>query len=436
MSGNTRNTMTLLLCAIAIALSATHAHAQTATADSAATEAREAVPADTGWVEIGTSPFGEDDPFADLPESTSSGDQEARGKLMPYLSYNRVDALTLGLDMTFEPKTDWIPAFRIRMARSFGRLTNSGQDHGEWLYDMRLEQPLLPNRAATIELAQFRVTKDDGFGQIGAAENVLNAVVFKYDWRDWFASEGWEATLRGKWRARWSGGVGYTARDDDPILSPGYGANGLFRRSQDWRENPPADAGDFRAARFFVGYDSRAHGSKPRRGMWHRLEAETAGGSLGGDFAYIRYLGDLRAYLAPAPSHFVKVRLMGGTTSQDDFLPLQRTFAVGGIGTLRATPFRQFRGRHLFLANADWAWEVLRRSSKNAALKTGLSLVLWNDVGVAWDAREWDLGHRKPAWNAGVGIGTTDENLRVYFGRDLRAEHAPIHVTVRVAQSY
>jgi hypothetical protein len=428
-------TASLVAAGLLCALAAARASAQGSAADSAAIEG--AAEADTGWVEIGGStPFGEDDPFADLPLTSESETDEPGARFFPYVDYNRVDALTLGLDHSFKPKQGWLPGISFRFARAFGRLTDGGADHGEWLYDLRLEQPLLPGRAATLEVAQFRATRDDGFDQIGGFENTLNAVFFKYDWKDWFATEGWEATLRGRWRERWSAGAGYTARDDEVVLSPGYGANGLFRRGFDWRENPPADAGDLRLARFFAGYDSRSTGPKPRRGMWHRLEAETAGGSLGGDFAYIRYLGDLRAYLRPAPSHYFKARVMGGTTSEGDFLPFQRTFAVGGVGTLRATPFREHRGRHLFLVNADWAWELLRRSSKNAALKTGLAVVLWNDLGLAWDAPSWDLGHRRPAWNLGVGIGTTEETLRVYFGRDVREEHAPIHVTVRVAQSY
>ena len=417
-----------LAFALALGLAAS-AHAQSPDSTDVA------APADTGWVEIGgSSPFGEDDPFADLPESTTTEPEEAKGRLFPYFAFNRVDAWTFGLDHLFEPKFGWLPGFSVRVARAFGRTTGP-DEHGRWLYDMRVEQPILSRRAATIELRQYRFTKDDEFGQIGHVENTLDALFFKYDWRDWFTTEGWSATLRGSYRVHWSGGASYENRKDQSVVSPGKGAQSLFRRDSDWRETSPVDDGRLKVARFFAAYDSRTQGTKPRRGMWHRIESETAGGSLGGDFAYIRYLADLRAYIAPAPSHHFKTRVMAGTTSDGDFLPFQRTCAVGGVGTLRAAPFRQYRGRHLALWNADWAWEVFRRSSKNAALKTGLSLVLWNDVGLAWDAPDWDLGHRKPAWNAGFGIGTTDESMRVYLGRDVRAEHAPLHVTVRVAQS-
>ena len=90
----------------------------------------------------------------------------------------------------------------------------------------------------------------------------------------------------------------------------------------------------------------------------------------------------------------------------------------------------------IFLVNGDWAWELFKRTSRNAMLKTGLSVVAFTDVGLAWDAPRWDLAHRKPAWDAGVGIGTTDETFRVYFARDLRAKRSPIHVTLRLARAY
>ena len=48
----------------------------------------------------------------------------------------------------------------------------------------------------------------------------------------------------------------------------------------------------------------------------------------------------------------------------------------------------------------------------------------------------WFLDRRRMAWNAGLGVGTTDETLRVYFARDLRAKRSPLQVTVRIARSY
>ena len=168
--------------------------------------------------------------------------------------------------------------------------------------------------------------------------------------------------------------------------------------------------------------------------MLNQLRFETAGGSLGGAYAYKR---DILFFATtdPGPSHVAKARVMLGTTSVGDFLPFQKTFAIGGIGTLRAYPFRQFRGRHLFLANGDWAWELFKRSSKNAMLKTGFAVVGFTDFGLAWDAPTWDLGQRRPAWDAGLGLGTTDETLRVYFAKDLRSGDSPVHVTVRISRS-
>ncbi|MGH7725066.1 MAG: BamA/TamA family outer membrane protein [Candidatus Eiseniibacteriota bacterium] len=391
---------------------------------------------DTGWVEIGGGgEFGADDPFADLPPDSSLAIPPEGGRIVPYLEYNRVDALTLGLDLVYSPDEGWMPEFRVRFARAFG--TRDGdQGDGAWVWDMRLEQPLLKDRSLRLGLAQYDKTDHDDFGQVGTIENTLSSMFWKWDYQDWYDLSGYEAKLKWDFADVWSAEVRYNDDTYGSITEIGYGANGLFRRSEPWRDNPAVDDGVIHGLTFGVGYDSRSDRRLPRRGMWHELEFETAGGDLGGDFGYRRYLAKLRGYISPSPAHIVKARAMLGTTSEGDFLPFQKTFAIGGIGTLRATPFRQYRGRQLFLLNGDWSWEVLRRSSKNAAIKTGLSLVLFTDFGTAWDAPRWDLAHQKPAWDAGLGIGTTDETIRVYFARDLRSEHAAIHTTVRIARSY
>ena len=126
---NVRFAAALVAAGLLCALVAARASAQESAADSAAIEG--AAEADTGWVEIGGStPFGEDDPFADLPLTSEGDDEEPGARFFPFVDYNRVDALTLGLDHSFKPKKGWLPAISFRFARAFGRLTDGGADHG------------------------------------------------------------------------------------------------------------------------------------------------------------------------------------------------------------------------------------------------------------------------------------------------------------------
>lgn len=435
MSGNALQTG--MAMALAVSLLAAAPRAARAQGDAPASGETSAAP-DTGWVEVGgKDAFGASDPFADLPSAADDGPPPPEGgRLFPYLSYNRVDAFTIGLDESFHPSGGWKPGFVTRFARAFGREGGPGRKDGRWLYAMHVEQPLDPMRRARIGISTYRRTDDDEFGQVGDVENALAALFFHYDYKDWFEREGFGLDADWAWHERWMLSTRYDqdAYTSIPLLAER--TRGVFRRHAPWRANPAVDDGDLRAVTFGLDYDSRSNPKAPRSGMLHRVRVETAGGDLGGDFAYKRYSADLRVYFAPGPSHLAKARAMFGTTSEGDDLPFQKTFAIGGIGTLRAHRFRQFRGRHMFLANGDWAWELFKRSSKNAMLKTGLSVVAFTDFGLAWDAPKWDLGQRKPAWDAGLGLGTTDESFRVYFARDLRAERSPIHVTVRIARSY
>jgi hypothetical protein len=389
------------------------------------------IPPDSGWVEVGGpgKPFGADDPFADLPSPEDESAAAPRGgQILPWLSYERVDQFVLGIEQRYLPKSGFHPGFTTRIARA-------GQGTGKWLYNLGLEQPLDARRRSLLAVSIYRDTDDDGFGQIGDVENALAALFFHDDDRDWFEREGFG--IEGSYKlTRWRGDVRYAQDVYSSIPLIADDTRGIFRRHASWRANPAVDEGDLRSVTGTVAYDSRSSKTFPRRGMWHTLSVETAGGDLGGDFTYTRWLADLRAYVSSGPTQIIKSRLMLGTTSEGAFLPFQRTFAIGGVGTLRATPFRALRGRHLALLNNDWSWEVLRRSSKNAAIKTGLSLVVFDDLGLAWDAPTWDLGQRRMAWNAGLGVGTTDETLRVYFARDLRAKRSPVEVSVRIARSY
>ena len=406
-------------------------------------EARAQAAADTGWVEIGgeTPPdsseggttFGIDDPFADLPDDEEKPTAPG-GKVRPYVDFNRVDQWVLGLDLLYQPERGFDPAMKIRVARAFQRKTESGD--GRTLYEMRLDQPLLRGRSLRVGAALYRKTDDDGFGQIRPVENAFSTALFRWDWRDWFERSGFEAGVAWDATPRWSLAARWNADDYVSIPELADGVALAFRKDEPLRENPAIDDGRIQVVTLGAGFDSRATPAQPRSGMHHRVEAEIAGGSLGGDYAYHRYRGDFRAYFSPSPSHLVKTRVLAGTSGRDDLLPLQKTFAIGGVGTLRATPFRQFRGNQLLLWNADWAWEVLRRSSRNVAVKTGLSLVAFSDLGVAWRSGTWDAGNQRFAWNVGLGAGTTDENFRVYVGRDVHADHAPLHVTVRVLRTY
>ena len=429
--GRRRGAGVIVLALAALAWGAGSAGAQAA--DSAAA-------ADTGWVDIGgtaaaaDSGFGEDDPFSDLPAG-EDGERPAGGKIRPSIDYNRVDQWVLGLELLYQPTAGMTPAMKLRVARAFQRKNQNGGD-GRMLYDLRLDQPLRRGRSLRAGIARYRKTDDDRFGQVHAIENAVATALFRWDFRDWFEREGFEAGLAGEWGPRWSGTARWNADDYHSITRLADGVAPAFRQQEPLRDNPAIDDGRIQAVTLGVAFDTRSSPAQPRSGMFHRLEVETAGGTLGGDYTYHRYRGDFRLYLSPSPSHLFKTRVLAGTAGHDDVLPLQKTFALGGIGTLRATPFRQFRGNRMFLWNADWAWEVLRRSSRNVAYKMGLSLVAFSDLGLAWDAPAWDAGRRRLAWNAGVGAGSTDENFRVYVGRDLRAEHAPLHVTVRVLRNY
>jgi hemolysin activation/secretion protein len=149
-------------------------------------------------------------------------------------------------------------------------------------------------------------------------------------------------------------------------------------------------------------------------GVAFRAEAEFGEG-LGGDFAFNRYLGDIRAYLRPGRDTGLSLRLRGGTTTGE--APIQKSFTLGGAGSLRAYPQNIFRGTSMLLANAE---VTLYDVSIFDDLLSDLAVFGIADAG-------WVDGPSKAAFDtgdlitsAGFGVGLSDRQVRLELAWPLR----------------
>ncbi|MFP6589188.1 MAG: BamA/TamA family outer membrane protein [Candidatus Latescibacterota bacterium] len=81
-----------------------------------------------------------------------------------------------------------------------------------------------------------------------------------------------------------------------------------------------------------VQLDTRNSVGDPDRGWFINAYAERAGGVLGGDFRFKRYLLDLRRYQPMGPGTRLDLRLRRGTAKGD--LPRQYVYRLGGFGSV------------------------------------------------------------------------------------------------------
>ncbi len=116
---------------------------------------------------------------------------------------------------------------------------------------------------------------------------------------------------------------------------------------------------------------------------------EVASDALGGDFSFQRLTGNARATRALGVRQTVTARVITGLTRGAP--PLQRRFALGGLGTLRGYGLKEFAGSNAVLATAEWMTGTRPRLP---------SLIFFYDGGSAWGGAGEGSG-----WKSDAGAG-------------------------------
>jgi hypothetical protein len=346
-------------------------------------------------------------------------------RLKPVVDYNRVDPLRLGAAGEIQDPATMAPRLGARFEYASGRR--------RWLYGAQLEQPLLPRGRLALGVSVTRRTDHGELQQVDDLENSLALLFARQDYRDYFEREGYGAYLA--WRVPDLSAVSIVVSSDryrslplDPTT------RSWFLRDRPLRENPSVEEGDLRAVILRLGREARRT-ARTRAGFYHEVELERAGGALGGDFRYTRLLADVRSVLRLSPSKTVVLRLVGGHAAAGT-LPAQKRFTVGGVDGLRAHANLEYRGDQLLLAQAEYTaalWHV-----RTNVLEAGLHGIAFVDAGRAWDspAHSWDLRHQHLRMDGGLGLATSEDNVRLYVARDLQQAHARAIVTLRLQRPF
>jgi hypothetical protein len=235
--------------------------------------------------------------------------------------------------------------------------------------------------------------------------------------RDYYRRRGHEAY--GFVRLFSGAHLGVSWRSDDftslPVVS-----SGRFFSKKDPRPNPAIDEGSMRSLIATVRWANQGQLFETRRrerdsfllrslydtrmeeGQELRAEAtfEVASPDLGGDFSFKRFIGTVRADRDIAASHAVRARVLLGLTSGE--VPLQRRFALGGMGTLRGFELKAFSGDDAALATFEW---LVKLPSPFPGL------VAFYDGGTVWDSS------LDSDWKSDVGAGVEWPAGRGFFAR-------------------
>ena len=346
------------------------------------------------------------------------GDFELRGE------YNRVDRLRLGLGYQLQVQEPMAPRVGARAEYAFGR--------DRFLYGFQLEQPVIPPGRIAIGASLIRRTDHSELQQVPDVENSLALLFGRQDYRDYYEREGLGMYVA--WRVPDFSTVSVHLRRDEYRSLPLGGAQSWFHRGRTLRDNPPIDEGETHTAVLRLERSARA-GVHTHAGLYHRVEAEWAGRRLGGDFHYTRILGDVRSVVRLSPATTLMLRVAAGATPSGA-LPAQKEFPLGGVDGLRAHEFSAFRGDQLALAQAEYTIGLWRL--RTGAFEGGLHAIAFVDAGRAWSdpAHRWSLADRHVAVDGGIGLAAAEDNLRVYFAKDLQRTDSDFVISMRLRRPF
>jgi outer membrane protein insertion porin family len=201
---------------------------------------------------------------------------------------------------------------------------------------------------------------------------------------------GGQVALGGRFGDAWRWRVQY--KSEDITITPLSG------------EVPKAD-GKTNSLTPTIVYDTRDDVFNPHEGWYCTLQVEFAGGFLGGDYDYTKYVLDARNYINTGENSVLALRVLGGIADRE--LPSFEKFSVGGVNTLRGYDLYEFQGDKMLVANLEYRFEVAKNTQ----------LVVFGDAGYAWDLQEpIDLGDVKIGYGVGLRFDTPIGPIRLDYG--------------------
>jgi len=343
--------------------------------------------------------------------------EDAKGKALQLglgARYDRVEELAVLATQSLSGRDGRTPRLHLMESFSTGLET--------WFYRVEFEQAVLDDRllftgAGFDEVSVF----DDLAGRVGDAENTLASLFFREDFRHYLGREGVTLSLGLETSHALEVGLAYT--DQVQRALPVTTNGSIFRPRDSFRDNPPADGGRLRSWTIRLAHDAS---QRRQRALTHRgfVAYETSSLRTGSDFEFERWHLKSVWSLAVGPeASIMLVARAGGTTSGD--LPRQSRFYLGGLGTLRGHDFATLDGERMGLLNLEYAFPIFGQ----------VQAVLFQDLGAAWD-RPHTISDVRPALDAGLAFRNRTGSFRVNLARDLRAEEAPLLVTVRLGRPF
>jgi outer membrane protein assembly factor BamA len=312
-------------------------------------------------------------------------------------------------------------------------------------YSFGVERPIFSGPRLFLGGEVHDITATDDLWRLATVEQTVAALGFKNSFRDYYRRRG--AQLFGVFRAGENNEFSLMTRWDRHSPLPNTTNYSFFRDSAVFRPNPLV--ADEHVNAFVIGYtfDTRplswagnaatydrhlkdslfGYGVRNQPGLRLEWTSEVAGHALQGDARFDRHILNARGYLPVGSRTLLSARGLFGWGNGT--LPLEREFAIGGIGTVHGYSFKEASGTGLTLINAEYRVNL---TSDVALNKNPLGVFIFYDAG-----RTTSLFNTTPTpWLTGTGFGVGFGDIRVEFGYRTNAIPKSLQVLVRVSPTF
>ena len=332
-------------------------------------------------------------------------------------TYNRVDGLNLFGGLQYEHRDSVIPSFHVLGGYAFAS--------NRWRYDVGLSQTVIRGKfPVAIGGNFFRLLKSDDDRIISEQENSFFAICVNEDWKDYYEAEGAYGFAKIKPLGWNTIEVGYLAEsqnwlDAHPKLWSVFGAKD-FRGNFSSVPYPVLMAGkddfaDKKVTSFKARYtlDRRDDVDSPRRGWYGYASYEYSPDSWNGDFDFTRIEAKLRRY--QKLSRYQYIHLTGGYGyARGDYLPLNRYFFLGGLGTMYGYRHKEFMGKEYVYFGSEYRFTIPH---------SDMSPFIRYDGGKIADSR---LGGGDP-WLSSISVGIDiEDQIKIFVSRRLDRDNEDI----------
>lgn len=334
--------------------------------------------------------------------------------------YNRVDGMNFYLGVRYRSETRLHP----RVLALWGwPSSRSGS-----MYQLKFEQPLLDQNSLSFGVGFYDKTSESrqDSERIQDLDNNLRAFSARRDLRDYFTTEGGnffvnyivtpELTFRLEYKSE-------NLTSLDTVQSVWT----LFRRNEEWRENPPLMVGVEKGQRLFEGkmkswvgsfeYDTR---DEFEYSGWRLRGFYTySGQKAGGDYDFRRIDFDVMPYWRITETQTLTLKAWWGLASGTDY-PSQELFYLGGIENMAGYGDKEFAAKNVFWGRVEYGVHIWEE----------FEVIYYGDLGEAWngstgfDASEilYDLGIGFRWDFPGLGDFRIDAAHALDDGRDLQVD--------------